>query len=341
MAGKNQHHVWQLIQRGFGEKRGKHHHIWIYKKRCAPRQTSTRKYGVEPFYFSDDNDNTADNVLTNFENSIQSRIQELRKARDGASVESDFMAPFITHLEMRSQFLREEISSLGERLITGLTELLLDEKKAANMMFQYLQNHPELLEDELEKHGISDDLKPSAKAMVETKIPSLIKEQTAPLAEMARTLLAPAVQRIPHIGKRAQLQCIGKGFTEIERTNTHHNMNYRLCISPEDIILPDTGLAFFKRKGLAPLSQKGDEITDVIIPIGSNSYIYGFRNDAIQRSAKTINNALASCSYQSFIARDDNLTFRKMAGRIGRNATLISDAEINKMISFDNLIQNL
>jgi len=341
MAGKRQHHVWQLIQRGFGEKRGKDHHIWVYKKGCMPRQTSTRKFGVEPFFFSEDNDDAADITLTNFENSIQSRIQELRKAKDGAIVEPDFIAPFIAHLEMRSQFLREEISSLGERLITGLTKVLEDEKKAANMMFSYLQNHPELLENELEKYEIPDNLRPVAKAMVEIRIPDLIKEQTAPLAEMARTLLGPFIQKIPIISKRAQLESIGKGFTEIERTNTHLNMNYCVHISPENIILPDTGLAFFKRKGLAPISQKSDEITDVIIPIGSNSYVYGFRNDAIQRTAKTINNALASCSYQSFIARDDNPTFRKMADKIGKNAFLISDAEINKMVSFENLIQNL
>ena len=106
MAGKRQHHIWQFIQRGFGEKRGKDHHIWVYEKGCPPRKTVTRKHGVEPFFFSEGDDNTADDTITNFENSIHSYFQELRTSGAETRIASELVAPFVVHLEMRSLFLR-------------------------------------------------------------------------------------------------------------------------------------------------------------------------------------------------------------------------------------------
>ena len=341
MAGKRQHHIWQFIQRGFGEKRGKDHHIWVYEKGRPPRQTSTRKYGVEPFFFSEGDDNTADDTITDFEISIQSHLQDLRTADNETDIDPEFMAPFVTHLELRSLFLREEMSSLGEKMLAGIQGIFEDERKAAKLMLSYMQSHPELIDEKFSEFGIEEEMIPVVKAYIDLQIPGLIKQQAAPLAEMARSFLTPLIREMPRISKNAHLRSFGEGFSEIERTSQHLKMNYKFCKSIDDILLPDTGLAFFKRKGLAPFSQKDDDIVDLIIPLGSSSYIYGFSKDTTQRSTKTINSALASCSYQSFIARNEAPSFHKLTNKIGKQATLISDHEIEKIISLDNLLKNL
>lgn len=341
MAGKRQHHIWQFIQRGFGEKRGKDHHIWVYEKGRHPRQTATRKYGVEPLFFSEGDDNAADNSITSFENSIQSHLQDLRTADHETDISPKFMAPFVTHLEMRSLFLREEMSSLGEKMLARLQDIFDDERKAENLMLSYLQSHPELIDEKLKDLGIQREMIPIIKAIIDLQIPSLVKQQAAPIAEMARSFLTPLIREMPRISKGAHLRSLGEGFSDIERTNLHLKMNYRFCKSTDDILLSDTGLVFFKQKGLAPFSQKGDDITDLIIPLGSKSYIYGFRKDPNLRSVKTINSALASCSYLSFVASNDTPSFRKLSNRIGKYAMLISDHDIGKIISFENLLKDL
>ena len=123
MAGKEQHHVWRMLQRGFGEKRGKDHHIWVYRKGTKPSRKGTRNFGVDRFFYGPEGSET-DKSITNFENSVQSSIQDARKLDDGAELSASFVAPLIAHLEVRSNFLRSELSNLTERMQAALTDHL-------------------------------------------------------------------------------------------------------------------------------------------------------------------------------------------------------------------------
>jgi hypothetical protein len=134
MAGKSQHHVWQHIQRGFGVKRGKHFHIWVYQKDQKAYLTGTHKYGTVGNFLSEDSDTRADEILTAFENEIQGTIHSIRQMDDRTVLASDTIAPIVTHLEMRSLFLRTEMSRLGERLLSGITEIFSSEKNLKKLI---------------------------------------------------------------------------------------------------------------------------------------------------------------------------------------------------------------
>ena len=58
MAGKEHHHVWRMLQRGFGEKRGKDHHIWVYSKDEKPKQKGTGNFGVEKYFYGPEGSET-------------------------------------------------------------------------------------------------------------------------------------------------------------------------------------------------------------------------------------------------------------------------------------------
>lgn len=77
MSGKKQHHIWQMIQRGFSWRERGDDHIWVYTKEAAPRQTVTRKYGQEKSFYGDEN-SIADINITNFENQTQELIRKRR-----------------------------------------------------------------------------------------------------------------------------------------------------------------------------------------------------------------------------------------------------------------------
>ncbi len=142
MAGNRQHHVWQLLQRGFGEKRGKDHHIWVYKKGIAPQQTVTRLFGFEKHFYGEEG-SLADEVITDFENRMQSEVQEFRKLPHGSKLDSSTVASLIGHLETRSLFLRRDSSIRLQKAVDGWVDSSKNVTKIRKAMIAYLEENPE------------------------------------------------------------------------------------------------------------------------------------------------------------------------------------------------------
>ena len=120
-ADKEHHPVWQMLQRGFGENRGKDHHIWVYCKGAKPKQKGTGNFGVDRYVYGPEGSET-DTSIAKFENSVQGGIQDARKMNDGAELNRAFAAPLIAHLEMRSNFLRSELSNMIKRMFAALND---------------------------------------------------------------------------------------------------------------------------------------------------------------------------------------------------------------------------
>jgi hypothetical protein len=123
MAGKHQHHIWQLLQRGFSQRSFGDDHIWVYEQNTSPRKTVTRLFGEEKFFYGKEN-SKADKNISDFENSVQGAIQDARAADNGTELDHEIFAAIISHLEMRSSFLRTSLSHIGERLIGALKKYL-------------------------------------------------------------------------------------------------------------------------------------------------------------------------------------------------------------------------
>lgn len=341
MAGDNQHHVWRFIQRGFGEKIGKDHHVWVYDSDGSSSRTSTKKFGAEDFYFSEGGDSTADDILTEFENRAQSRLQDIKKLPNNTPLDSNFIAEVITHFEMRSMYIREEASGLFERLIEGLARLLRDPQFIVSLVQAYLKKHPELLEEQLDKAGVSKELRSTVTEFFDVNSRDLIEKNAAPMMLFASSLIESVLPKLGEFAKGAHIKSIIGGFSETDRTKLHRDRFYRIIHSKVEIILPDTGLAIFSKSGMAPMSSKDDVVEAVVCPLTSTSYILGSKSPTESRPTETIRRALASCSYKNFVARSDTQDFKRLASRIGRNAKLVSDRELNKILHSFRRLENL
>lgn len=341
MAGKDQHHVWQMIQRGFGIQRGKYHHIWVFTKDEKPKQTTTRKYGSEPNFLTTDTDRSADEVLTDFENATQGFIHDLRQKEHGAPVSVNDMAPFISHLEMRSMFLRQELSRLNDRLFEGIQDIFSTQARTQALLAKHLENNPELIEKELDKLNVQGSDRDLAAAYAEHALPELIRDAAAKMAGMVHSVFSADLLQTTNLVKNSHIRAIVQGFTEIERTTTHAEFEYSIVKEQGGLILPDTGLAFLKPKGIVPISQKDDGIREVVIPIDCQTYVYGHKRSATRRTRAVVNKILASCSFESFIGRENTQEFGSIAKFIGKNARMISDVELQKMLSFESFLDEI
>lgn len=338
MAGRRQHHVWQMLQRGFSQLEYNEHHVWVYRKGVEPKRTVTKKFGRENYFYGPEGSD-ADTNITEFENSVQGVIQEARSAKNGTVVNAEEIAPIVSHLEIRSSFLRLEISSLGKRILQTLEKYLSSPKHSQELLTAYYRNHPEVLEDALDEAGFHGEMREMLVAMLEDNLPSAIKGASAELTSIASLIFSPLIQGITETAKGAHKKSLEGSFTEIERTETHKKLQYTVCKAENGrFILPDTCLCFFKWKGCSPISQKGDVIESVVMPISTQVCIIGQAEGSIQRAPETINKALASCSFEAFLAEHMSDHCKKLSSRIGRNARLMSEAEIRKILRFRDLL---
>lgn len=338
MAGKRQHHVWQMLQKGFSWQEHGDHHVWVYRNSSEPKQTVTRKFGrVNSFYGPEGS--AADTNITEFENSVQGFIQEVRGAYSGQEIDCDTSAAIVSHLEMRSLFLRDELSRVGERIMSTLRSYLTSERHAATLMSAFVKNHPEMIDEALVKAGIPAEMHSLARHVVTQNLPKAIGNGVDEMAVIAEMLFAPLLEVMADTAKNAHNQTLERNFAEAERTNAHRSMRYYVYRDDDgQLILPDTSLAFFKKNGCAPVSQKGDKIEGVIVPISRHVAIIGKAAPEFTRDGETIRKVLASCSYEAFLAAERSEDLRKLASRISRNAHLISEIEFKRIIRFRDLL---
>ena len=140
--------------------------------------------------------------------------------------------------------------------------------------------------------------------------------------------------RIPDAIKGGQIKALLENLSEQPRVAAHLDRHYSvLRFDSDNLILPDTTLAFIKRKGLSPFSQKYDEILSVILPISSSAAIFGTIEPGNCPSLKATNRILACCSHRAFLSRSLDAYFNGLTGRIGRDAHLITDAELRKIVA--------
>lgn len=338
MAGKRQHHIWQMLQRGFSFKERSDNHIWVYRKGIEPEQTVTRKFGqLNNFYGPEGSE--ADDNITSFENATQSFIQDARKMDNGQIVDENISAALVAHLEMRSLFLRDEISRLGERVVSFIRDCMASPKHYQALMCAYIKNHPEILDAEMDKASIDGAMRPLIRDLFMQAAPGLIRESAPEIANFSNMLFDRIVADISEITKSAHNKALLGDFSEIKRAHSHRSLTFSILRSPHsDLILPDTSLTFFTRTGCAPVSDKDDRVEAVVVPLSVDVAIIGKRDPSFQREMPTIQRALASCSYEAFLSPRKGDDLINLSRRISKNARLLTETEIRSIVRFDKLL---
>jgi hypothetical protein len=338
LAGKYHHHVWQMLQRGFSWKENNDNQIWVYRRAKEPEQTVTRLFGGAKYFYGPKG-SIADSNITKFEGNAQSYIQDVRLLPDGTVLDATVVCPIISHLEMRSLFLRDEMSRLADRIVVAVREHFSSTAKMKVLIANFLREKPDQFIEFFQKNGVPPEFNSALLDLVDVRLPGLVDEVASDLMPALRGNFQVLQDMIAESVIQAHVKSLEGDFAEVQRTQLYSQLRYQvLHLSSDGLILPDTSLAFFKESGLAPVTQKSDKVESVVLPISSKVAIVGYSGRRFDKSLQTIQRALASCSYEAFIAqsRDENLF--KLAARISKNARLISDADLQRTLRFESLI---
>jgi hypothetical protein len=333
VAGKKQHHVWQFIQRGFGELEYGDHHLWVFEKGVSPRKTATKKYGFEDYFYGEEN-SAADKNITVFEARNVEYLRSARKSANLVQLDSNLIAPVISHFEMRSAFLRFELSRVIERIVENLKIQMRDPQFLLKHVDNYLRNKPEILANEINKLGESSSMNAALSELAYSRLPYLLEQRVDGIPGGTDGLFEPLLPLIAKMAKEAHIKSLEGSFSEIERTKNHAKQSYFVLQYPKEqpLILPDTGIAFATKSTIRPISFKDDQVDFTLLPISSETLIVGCKKAWSHRSYETIISILASCSYKSFVAKHQTKSINGVANKIGRCALLMQDHEIDRMV---------
>lgn len=334
MSGRKNHHVPQLLQRGFGIQGRKNVEIWVYSKDKPPFPTSTQNFGAQRDFYIEGDDTSADDLITEFEGEMNSFIQSLRNGDLQALQDRSTIASILAHLEIRSKFFREELMFISDTLFSELKNYLSTPKNMLNYLRTTVTNSPDIIKDGMDAFGLSDEDRKLTDAWVETNLDQLLEKRVTESMAQFQSVMGMLIESLAETIKRGHLKALRKNVREIGRRHAYLELSYRVVHFKEPaLILPDTMVTFLKRKGSAtPFLGNSVEIQELYLPLTSEAALHGYRGDPVMRELSTVNRVLASCAGQSFVAQTNNEQFHALTSRIGKNAQVISRAEMRKVI---------
>jgi hypothetical protein len=114
MAGKRQHYIPRLLQRGFlHDPKEEAERTWLHRRDTEPKLVGIRDVGVEDWFYSRNPDGlkpTLDEAITEFEGDLSATVNSFRAMSHKASVDAVLAAECVVHLVMRTNHLRNVMS---------------------------------------------------------------------------------------------------------------------------------------------------------------------------------------------------------------------------------------
>jgi Protein of unknown function (DUF4238) len=342
MAARRQHHVPQILQRGFGTRKGKEAQIYIYSKNKPTFLTGTNNYGVEGDFYSIGSDNKTDLIVTEFEAKSQDAILFLQSGGNPEIIGKGTLSDIITHLETRTKFLREEFAFTSQKLVDELSKLFSNKIILSQILKSYLSKNPTILREYLDKISLDKSLQDFLMENSVTLLSDTIDQQAKSMANNAKFQFFEISSTLIKAIREAHIKSIREiGISEI-RSKRYAQLTFRICeISDGELVLGDTMVAFLTKSRLTPFLDKNDKLEAVWLPVTSNRILIGESGPRVDRTTVEIVRILASTSYKSFIAKSNSEALNSLTPRIGRNAQIISraDTESIKRHMLDSLIK--
>lgn len=345
MAGRNQHFVPQLLQRGFSARitpRGMHQ-VWFYRPGAAPLLTGTRNLFAERDFYGVPSDLTLDRIITDDESRRFERvITELRSGANQYTCENDVIADFVHQISLRGRWIRRLFEAAGHKIISQAAYEFSDPSRAANQLARHLMENPGFLQK-----AISEELQ-------RLHGRALSREELAGVSDLASMLQANPDHLLSQVDFGSVLASLDQlrsaldghvaaGHLQgLERALVSSHTTYREFLrsmkwsvareTSSSFILGDCGPLHMNSEGalLGPVGVAGpDEVSVTLLPISSSQLLVGSLVETLHLpEVGAINESLASWSCDAFIARSDIPENYRLRDLIGSSIGPFLDSQV-------------
>lgn len=284
MAGKRQHYVPRLLQRGFLDNPSDEaERTWLHRHGAEARLVGIRDVGVEDWFYSRkslDGTPTLDDMITDLERDLGACIGALRACPPGSPIDAAEAARTVVHLVIRTAHLRQVMSAGMTSIADEIQSIFTDPARLGRMIGFAKPAFASV---------VLNAVRDSAAELVPTGIPSAFSERLIgfELRELGDRLIEQAVETLGPIFPQ-----LFSGL--VSRVRDAHNSI--LATTPEsngwvtalaalkwtveagvDLILPDAvALAFEDGGQLMPLLfTTAANVRGVVMPISTDRILVG------------------------------------------------------------------
>lgn len=306
MAGKRQHYVPRLLQRGFLlDPTEEAERTWQHRRGLAPKPVSISDVGVEAWFYSrksSDGSPTLDDYITDLEDELGPIVATFRETAPGAGIDADDAATCVVHLVMRTKHLRRMLDDGINSIIEEVGELFSDPSRTGNLFGFGSGNLSQ---------AMTDGIRSAAQNLAIQGVPTALSERL--MTVLVRENQDAIVANINAI-MGAMLERLGAGIAPKVR-DAHNGMlgprteenawlirlaGFRWSIKKgEGLILPDAvALAVESGERLMPLLfASGADTTAVVMPVAHNRILVGLAAEREYLPLSHFNEqAAAACS---------------------------------------------
>lgn len=347
MAGKRQHYLPRLLQRGFlAEPLGGAERTWLHRPGMPARLVGIRDVGVEDWFYSRkaiDEEPTLDDAITEYERDLSKNVAILRGATPGSDVDAPIAAETVVHLVLRAAHIRRLTISSVTSATDAIGSLFTDPVRLGAMIGV---NGPAM------SSAVTDAIAENAVKLVPAGLPSalterlftfLVREVGDELVSQATAALGPLLPMLLD-GLNDKVRDMHTAILERPIDETGWALALQeLDWSVEaatDLILPDA-VAFSQAEGRAldPLlfTTAADTIV-VLMPVAHDRMLVGRRGGATADLSLFNERAAAGCEAFFIAARpcDDDLV-----SRIGTGPAMALDESIGASIREAEKVRSL
>lgn len=311
MAGKRQHYVPRLLQRGFlHDPADEAKRTWLHRANAPARLVGIRDVGVEDWFYSrkaQAGEQTLDDLITEFERDLGKDVRLLRETVPGTVIEPAQAARTVVHLVMRTAHLRRTISNGVQNATDEIQALFTSPERLGSMLGSSSPGLASAVIDGIRKSA--EDLVPAGFPAVlsERLLTFFVRERGQELAAQAVTTLEPLLPTL-FAGLRDKVREMHNALLE-KPVDDHGWVDAlaNLAWSVEgatDLILPDAVALSQETAGkLEPLLfTRASDATMVLLPVAHDRILVGRRHDAEPLDLTTFNAQAAAGSDGFFIA---------------------------------------
>jgi hypothetical protein len=346
MQGPKQHHIPQMLQRGF-HIRGQRNWTWRFARGCAPERAHIPDIGAEDHFYSDapaDGSATLDGRITKFEGTrFGSLLTSVKRQEIGSDVDAGDAALIVAHLSLRAAHFRDVLSKGLKSLAAGVAEAFSDpivferifgfDAGEPTQRFRATFDQEIAARPEVQASGIPlDVVERMAFALARENFESLFEEQH-PKLRTALQLFAAQSERLARSGHNKGLEADLEGATRRDHLACY---TWRLePAPPEGAIMPDcvaVGLATDDSM-LPYMVGDQDAFAAIVMPISASKLLVGRSPDAPAMSPAGLNERLAECCEAFFIAATDNPVLSDLSSAIGTRSSLPVDEAVEEALS--------
>ncbi|MBA3837245.1 MAG: hypothetical protein C0499_06270 [Zymomonas sp.] len=345
MAGRNQHHIPQFLQRGFAVAGSGGMKIWRFDTQRAPKKPSSiRSTGAEEYFYSEpssDGSPTLDDVITHQENPLSDKLIELRSRPIGADVDPHLAAELVNHLAPRTAHLRQTLERGMRQLVSGAAELVTQQDKIERLLGldkpAPTQAFTDRFSEELMKVQQIEQV--AVLGLPDAVLERIAFQQARENFDAAMIEVMPRFERLfagvlessNDIARAGHNKALGGNDGPNARFDHLATLRWTLTPAPADgAILPDCVAVAYTAEGMSPLMFANlHDASAVAMPISSQVILVGTLADA-SPPTEDFNLEAARVSHRFFLSATNIPAIADLRQRIDERAyELVEDAVRN------------